>query len=301
MLSIRSPQYWNVLPFVQHDVSLYHINDEYSFARVQQPISEEERALMSGVDEVFIHSPAVMARKGALCSSATLTPNGVDFEAFAIPQPMPADLAAIPGPRIGYSGFLKTQLDWELLFGIAKQNPQWSFVFVGKALDQPGLSEMLARIDALPNVHFLGAKSSRELASYPQHFDVCMLPYCVDDYTKYIRSAQAERVSREWPPGCGHADPAAAGGVSILVVMAATPEEWRQAISAQLLPAANTAEARAKRQSWAKARTWDSLVDTILDCVEMHSGLVPASAVNVGRAASASVGPAMPTATLEAR
>ena len=301
VLSIRSPQYWNVLPVVGHDVSLYHINDEYSFARVQQPISSEERVLMSGVDEVFIHSPAVMARKGALCKSATLTPNGVDFDAFATPKPMPADLAAIPGPRIGYSGFLKTQLDWDLLFATAKQNPQWSFVFVGKALDQPGLADMLARIDALPNVHLLGAKSSRELAAYPQHFDVCMLPYCVDDYTKYIDPLKLSEYLASGSPAVG-TPILPLQEVSSLVALATTPEEWRQAISAQLLPAANTAEARAKRQSWAKARTWDALVDTILNRVERHLGVAPMSAIGIGRAAaSAAVGAAMPSATLEAR
>jgi len=274
VLSIWSPQYSKALPLVKHDLSMYHINDEYSFARVQQPISVEERVLMAEVDEVFIHSPAVMARKAALCSSATLTPNGVDFNAFAISRPIPDDLAAIPSPRIGYSGFLKTQLDWELLYETAQQNPQWSFVFVGKALDQPGLPETLARVGALRNVHFLGGKSSRELAAYPQHFDVCMLPYCVDDYTKYIDPLKLSEYMASGRPAIG-TPILPLREVSELVTLAETPAEWRQAISASLLPAASSPEARAKRQSWAKARTWDALVDTILAKVEQHLGSVP--------------------------
>ena len=282
VLSIWSPQYSKALPLIKYDMSMYHINDEYSFARVQQPISAEERVLMAGVDEVFIHSPAVMARKGALCSSATLTPNGVDFDAFATSRPMPPDLAAIPGPRIGYSGFLKTQLDWELLFTTAHQNPQWSFVFVGKALEQPGLPETLARLGALRNVHFLGGKSSRELAAYPQHFDVCMLPYCVDDYTKYIDPLKLSEYMASGRPAIG-TPILPLREVSDLVTLAATPAEWRQGISASLLPAANAPVERAKRQSWAKARTWDALVDRILAKVDEHLGRdalnVPAAAL----------------------
>ena len=274
VLSIWSPQYSKVLPLIKHDMSMYHINDEYSFARVQQPISTEERVLMAGVDEVFIHSPAVLARKAALCRSATLTPNGVDFEAFATSRPMPDDLAAIPGPRIGYSGFLKTQLDWELLFTTAQQNPQWSFVFVGKALEQPGLPETLARLGALRNVHFLGGKSSRELAAYPQHFDVCMLPYCVDDYTKYIDPLKLSEYMASGRPAIG-TPILPLREVSDLVMLAETPAEWRQAISASLLPAANAPAERAARQSWAKARTWDALVEQILAKVEAHLGPVP--------------------------
>jgi glycosyltransferase involved in cell wall biosynthesis len=282
VLSIWSPQYSKALPLIEHDLSMYHINDEYSFARVQQPISAEERVLMAGVDEVFIHSPAVMARKAALCSSATLTPNGVDFGAFATSRPMPEDLAAIPSPRIGYSGFLKTQLDWELLFATAQQNPQWSFVFVGKAHEQSGLPEMLARIGALRNVHFLGAKSSRELAAYPQHFDVCTLPYCVDDYTKYIDPLKLSEYMASGRPAIG-TPILPLREVSHLITLAETPAEWRQAISASLAPALNTPEARATRQSWAKARTWDTLVESILAKVEARLGAtpmhVPASAI----------------------
>ena len=37
--------------------------------------------------------------------------------------------------------------------------------------------------EALANVHFLGPKSLQEVAAYSQHFDVCMLPYVVNDYT----------------------------------------------------------------------------------------------------------------------
>ena len=276
ILSIWSPQYWNVLPLVKHDMSMYHINDEYSFSPVQQPVSAEERALMSGVDEVFIHSPAVMARKSVMCKRATLTPNGVDFDAFADSQPIPSDLAAIPSPRIGYSGFLKLQLDWELLLATAQQNPQWSFVFVGKALDQPGLADKLAQLNGLPNVYFLGGKSSQELSAYPQHFDVCMLPYCVDDYTKYIDPLKLSEYMAGGRPSVG-TPIQPLREVSHLLGLAGTPGEWRQAISAALLPGANAPEERAKRQDWAKARTWNAIVDTILNRVERQLGPVPLS------------------------
>ena len=271
LLSIWNPQFANVLPLVEHDMSMYHINDEYSYSPVDLPISEEERVLMADADEVFIHSPAIMAKKGKYCSSATLTPNGVDFDAFANARPLPDALAAIKGPRIGYSGFLKIQLNWELLFDVAQQNPQWSFVFVGKPLDQPGLGDALTRIDALPNVHLLGGKSSVELSAYPQHFDVCMLPYRVDDYTKYIDPLKLGEYMASGRPAVG-TPILPLQEVAGLIALADTPEEWRHAIEAALEPAANTAAERARRQSWARTRTWDAIVETILNKVEQHLG-----------------------------
>ena len=42
-----------------------------------------------------------------------------------IPLPEPADLAPIPRPRIGYSGWIKPELDWDLLDGVAGDCPEY--------------------------------------------------------------------------------------------------------------------------------------------------------------------------------
>ena len=53
-----------------------------------------------------------------------------------------------------------------------------------KALGE--LLSVLAELEEQPNVHFLGAKTPEELVGYPAHFDACIMPYRMDDYTKYI-------------------------------------------------------------------------------------------------------------------
>jgi len=95
-------------------------------------------------------------------------------------------LARIPRPRIGYTGYIKKQLDWQLLRHLTAQHPKWHFVFVGPKSPHPEISTILEEVAGRPNVHFLGAKTTQELAAYPQHFDVCIMPYRVNDYTKYI-------------------------------------------------------------------------------------------------------------------
>ena len=37
-----------------------------------------------------------------------------------------------------------------------------------------------------PNVHFLGGKASNDLPKYLNNFDVCLMPYLITNYTKYI-------------------------------------------------------------------------------------------------------------------
>ncbi|MEO8880877.1 MAG: hypothetical protein ABI446_10810 [Gemmatimonadaceae bacterium] len=144
-------------------------------------------------------------------------------------------------------------------------------MFVGKALDQPGLADALARMDALPNVHFLGGKTSVELSAYPQHFDVCMLPYRVDDYTKYIDPLKLGEYTAGGRPSVG-TPILPLREVRDLISLVDTPEEWGAAIAAALQPSANTAAAKSRRQSWARTRTWDAIVDTIMSKVERHLG-----------------------------
>jgi hypothetical protein len=111
---------------------------------------------------------------------------------------------------------------------------------------------------------------------------VCILPYCVDDYTKYIDPLKLSEYMASGRPAIG-TPILPLREVSHLITLAETPAEWRQAISASLAPALNTPEARATRQSWAKARTWDTLVESILAKVEARLGAtpmqVPASAI----------------------
>ena len=45
---------------------------------------------------------------------------------------------------------------------------------------------MLDKMSLLPNVHFLGGRPTKSLGAYPQHFDVCLMPYVIDDYTRYV-------------------------------------------------------------------------------------------------------------------
>ncbi|MBO3273565.1 glycosyltransferase family 1 protein, partial [Hymenobacter defluvii] len=93
---------------------------------------------------------------GQGCAAAELLPE--------LPAVLPADMVAIPGFRIGYTGFLTDlRLDIDLLLAIAR----WSLVLVGpedKAFKQSKLHE-------LTNVYFLGSKQPDQLAGYIAHFE----------------------------------------------------------------------------------------------------------------------------------
>ena len=100
------------------------------------------------------------------------------------PNPKISGTFRIRGSDI--SGTIKRMVDWELLLELSAARPQWSFVFMGPKAPHPEIDDLLRKMAERPNVHFLDAKPTESLGGYPQHFDVCTMPYRVDDYTKYI-------------------------------------------------------------------------------------------------------------------
>src|SRR5258708_13806702 len=186
ILYLWRPEFEPVLRMVPFDVSCYHLEDEYSFARVEQPTDPLEARLLAEADQVFILSPALYEKKGRLNPRAHYLPGAVDFAAYSQALPEPKDLAPIPHPRIGYVGSLKWQIDWNLLLKLTAEHPEWSFVLVGPASPHPEIDVALSEMKERRNVHLLGGKPSAEMMVYPQHFDVCIMPYGDNDYTRYI-------------------------------------------------------------------------------------------------------------------
>lgn len=258
------PYFDRVLDSSSYDLSCYHIVDEYSFSPTELPLTDREIKLIKRVDQVFVHSPALLERKGHFNPHTLFVPNGVDYQAFATRQEEPADLRGIPHPRIGYIGVIKGQLDFQLLLGLAKQHAAWSFVFVGPrnslGMDAPRVDEL----SQLPNVHFLGHKPKEIACAYPQHFDVCVLPYKSNDYTKYIYPLKLHEYLAGGKPIVGTSI-RSLFDFSHVIKLASTQQEWSKALLESLAPDVVSIEQMEKRRSVARQVDWDNLVHAIAD------------------------------------
>jgi glycosyltransferase involved in cell wall biosynthesis len=262
---IWRPQYGEALDLMEFDLSCYHIDDEYRFSAEEAPFDDAEKRLIQRVDHVFIHSPALMKKKGALNPNTSFAPNGVDYAAFSTAVPEPDDLAPIQRPRIGYCGIIKDQLDWPLISSLVAELPQCAFVFVGPI--NPGHPETVRSTRELSqreNVHFLGGKTVAELARYPQHFDVCIMPYKIDGYTRYINPLKFyEYLAGGRPIVSSRIESLLEfGGYLELCEDAA---DWRAAIDKSLGRGPNLPEQVARRQSLAEQYDWDHVVRRIAE------------------------------------
>ena len=270
ILYLWRPEFERALVSVPFDLSCYHIDDEYSFSTVDLPLDEREAGLIGTVGQVFIHSVGLIQKKGSINPHTACVPNGVDYQAYAKPLAEPPDLAPIPHPRIGYTGILKRTLDWRLCLQLAQQHPEWSFVFVG--LPHPGVLSAIQGKSNRQNVFFLGAKTVRALAAYPQHFDVCIMPYRIDSHSmKYGYPLKLHEYLASGRPAVG-TPLVALQEFRDVISLASTPDEWSDAITKALSPAANTPEQRATRQTVAKRHDWGHLVSYIARTMAQRLG-----------------------------
>jgi lipopolysaccharide exporter len=262
ILYIWRPEFAHALKSIPFDLSCYHIDDEYSFSDVEVPPNGIEIELIKNVDQVVIHSPGLIDQKGSINPNTVFIPNGVDFHAYATPRPEPFDLASIPHPRIGYTGWIKKQLDWPLLFDLTESHSEWSFIFVGPQSPHPEISELISSISKKANVHFLGPKSVEELSSYPQHFDVCIMPYRQSYYTQYIYPLKLHEYLASGRPTVGTRIRSLQEFGNV-VTLAETKDDWNLALRRALMPTALSKLAVSTRQKVAQEHDWTKLVSSL--------------------------------------
>ncbi|WP_245189717.1 glycosyltransferase [Lunatimonas salinarum] len=194
-------------------------------------------------------------------------PNAAEFDtfkrAFLEKIPMPADLAEIPGPLIGYTGNICHRSNYPLLAKICEVHADKSFVMIGP---RNHWSSTDIDLDAIPNLYFLGPKPIERLPDYLAHFDVLILPFLINEVTKSIYPLKINEYLASGKPVVAtpfSEDIKAFGGV---IRLEESPEKFASAISEELKY--DNAEKRAARHAVASENTWDNRTKEIWQMVE---------------------------------
>lgn len=274
ILYLWRPYFADALECFPFSLSCYHIADEYSFSDAGVSIDQAEKRLIERVNQVFITSRGLLEKKGSINPHATFVPNGVDYQLYSTSVPEPPDLRPVPHPRIGYTGTIKRTLDWPLLDYLSMLHPEWHFVFVGpENRNHPEISKPIQELSSRRNVHFLGFKPVWDLAAYPQHFDVCIMPYREKSHSaKYGYPLKLHEYLASGRPTVGTRVLRALEEFSDVVALPSTPNEWSVAIEEALSPAANTHERRAGRQAVARQHDWELLAARIAKTMAQRLG-----------------------------
>lgn len=178
----------DVIPRVKSKFIVYDCIDEYSSyvdnPRYQEYIKNVERWLCENADIVFTVTKNLRDEKRRYNKHTYHVPNAVDlsyFNADSQRNPALSDMSQVRRPILGFIGLIDQVMstDIELLHYIASSHPEWSIVLIGRIA-----GNLAQDFLGLKNVHFLGVKKVEELASYIRNFDVCLMPYLINDFTR---------------------------------------------------------------------------------------------------------------------
>jgi glycosyltransferase involved in cell wall biosynthesis len=259
-LDIEEFQLWTFLPNVGdyvgtlgESLSVYYCVDEWSlFSQLDaERTRAAERTLLERVDCVFAVNEALAEAKRQLNPETHVAPHGVDGEHFgralAADTEVPADLARLPAPVLGFYGSIADWVDTTLLAEVARLRPDWTLVLIGTALVSTSL------FDRLPNVHLLGRRPYETLPAYCKGFDVGLIPYLQSEQLPYRNPIKLREylaaglpvVATPIPEVDRYADWCAA---------ADSPEEFAGAVEAAL--AGDSPERSAERARSVSGETW---------------------------------------------
>jgi glycosyltransferase involved in cell wall biosynthesis len=180
-----SPSFSSLLYSLNYETIIYDCMDELSlFKGAPEQLINQEKKLLAHADIVFTGGKSLYESKKTKHHNVYCFPSSVDELHFAKALngiEIPADVANLDSPIVGYFGVIDERIDLELLHQTAKLLPSVSFVMIGP----------LAKIgeNDLPrenNIHYLGMRSYNELPAYLKAFDIAMMPFALNDATKFI-------------------------------------------------------------------------------------------------------------------
>jgi glycosyltransferase involved in cell wall biosynthesis len=165
---------------------IYYCVDEYTaFTGVSDGLRKIEEDLFRRSDLVIVSAEKLYGSKKRFNPNTHIIRHGTDWKHFrtAVDSDLtlPADIADLPRPIIGFHGLLADWIDYDLLKKVAVRFTNGSVVLIGKTAVDAELK--IKTIDGIPNIHLLGRKPYADLPAYCKAFDVALNPFVVNELT----------------------------------------------------------------------------------------------------------------------
>ncbi len=185
VLWFYSPMFMDVAGQLPADAVVYDCMDELSAFRGAPPaMIENERRLLARADLVFTGGRSLYEAKRGRHPSVHCFPSSIDVAHFGKargPLPEPAELRGVARPRLGFFGVVDERMDLELVAQLAALRPDWALCMVGPVVKIEPTS-----LPQAPNLHWLGARSYRDLPAQLAHWDVGFMPFALNASTRFI-------------------------------------------------------------------------------------------------------------------
>ena len=170
---------------------VYDCMDQLSqFRGAPAELVRRERELLAIADIVFAGGPKIWQDKRNHNANCYSVGCGVDVEHFGkarhVSTVVPEEIANLPRPIYGYIGVIDERIDYALVAQLAEKNAGGSVVMVG-----PWTKVNPATFPRRNKLHWLGQRDYGLLPSYVKGFDVCLMPFALNEATEFINPTKA--------------------------------------------------------------------------------------------------------------
>lgn len=251
--------------------TVYDCMDELAnFRFAPADISGRERLLLARADVVFTGGHQLYLSKACRHPRVYLHGCGVDAGYFGRARlastAVPGRVARLPGPVFGYVGVIDERLDYPLIEALAREFPQASVVMAG-----PLAKVERGELPDLPNIHWLGQQPYEALPALVKGFDVCLMPFALNEATRCINPTKTLEYMAAGKPVVSTAVPDVVRHFAPVVEVARTAEGFLDAAAR----AAHAPDPARLREGIALAMdaSWDSTVAAMR--AEMIDAVLP--------------------------
>jgi glycosyltransferase involved in cell wall biosynthesis len=252
-------------------LAVYDCVDDYR----EQTTSSRKRELVASCDRkavlqsrlVFATSTTMYERQRRLNPSTHLVPNAGDYKHFAVAADRTVaapEVSDLPRPVLGFAGnFLASKIDLDLLEAVARALPQSTLLLIGPATQET--APTLERLAQLPSVRWLGEKPYADLPRYVAAFDVGLIPYVSNAYTRSCFPLKLYEYLAAGKPVVASGLPELSG-MEPDVVLVDGPTTFVRAV--QEAAARNGDREQLRRRRLASANSWEARAGRLIELVQ---------------------------------
>jgi len=183
LLLISYPHFVPLIKSVKYKKFFFRLTDDYSkFQEMPQNISSLIDLGVNKADAVLATSYYLKLKLEKQYSiKVHYVPNGVDFKHFNKNHKLNDEsILKINKPRIVYIGAIRDWFDKKLVYKVARNLPDYNFIFIGK------VEENLDELKNLKNIHLPGPKNYNMLPGILKECDAGIIPFKKTDLTDSV-------------------------------------------------------------------------------------------------------------------
>jgi len=264
-----SSAFISLLNDIEFETVIYDCMDELTMFRgASDLLSAQEVYLLSEADIVFTGGKSLYEAKKGIHDNVHCFPSSVDRNHFASASEgfTPNDIPT-GKPVVGYYGVIDERIDLELLKTIAEKMPEVNFVMIGPVVKiDPG------HLPVAGNLHYTGMKPYNQLPNYLKGFDIAMMPFALNNATKFISPTKTLEYMAANKPVVSTPVYDVVRDYSDCIAVVKNAEEWCDAINTILK---RTEAEKIKQQGQFEAilnnTSWDETVNKMQEIIKQKA------------------------------